>query len=113
MAAWKLTIREGSKVRREGFDDLGAALAETRRFAEEARAGARGESVFALRDFEPGQQVVARLEISGRGLLRAPTAGVDVMGDGSLVPFSGSVRREALTPPAGGDEFDAIRLALD
>ena len=54
-----------------------------------------------LRDFEPADQVAARLEISGKGLLRAPTAGVDVMGDGSLVPFSGSVRREELEPPRG------------
>ena len=46
-----------------------------------------------LRDFEPSKQVQARLEISGRGLLRPPTAGVDLRGDGSLVAFSGSLAR--------------------
>ena len=71
------------------------------------------EGVSALRDFEPGDQVHARLEISGRGLLRPPTAGLDVRGDGSMVAFSGSVRRRALEPGAGHTPFDAVRAALD
>ena len=112
MAAWKLTSRKGSEVARESFDDLEQALAELRRHAYVAVAEGPRSRVSALRDFEPADQVVARLEISGRGILRAPTAGIDVMGDGSLVPFSGSVRREVLTPQRPGDEFDAVRRAL-
>ena len=112
MAAWKLTVREGSRVGHESFDDLGAAVAEMRRRAGEVRGGERPGTVFAFRDYEPGRQVVARLEISGKGLLRAPTAGVDVMGDGSLVPFRGSMRRQVLSPAPRGDEFDAVLRAL-
>ena len=62
-----------------------------------------------LRDFEPGDQVATRIEISGRGWLRAPTAGVDVKGDGTFVAFTGSVRREELDAPAGGTVFGAVR----
>lgn len=97
---------------RESYDELDQALAEMRRLAYAVIAEGPRSRVSALRDFEPADQVVARLEISGKGMLRAPTAGVDVMGDGSLVPFSGSVRREVLTPPRPGDEFDAVRRAL-
>ncbi len=66
-----------------------------------------------LRDFEPSAQVQARLEISGKGLLHPPTAGVDLRGDGSLIAFSGSMAREKLT--AEGDEtpFDLVRRALE
>ena len=46
----------------------------------------------------PAAQVHARLEISGKGLIRPPTAGVDLRGDGSLVAFSGSLAREELKP---------------
>jgi hypothetical protein len=112
MAAWKLISRKGSEVARESYDELDQALAEMRRLAYAVIAEGPRSRVSALRDFEPADQVVARLEISGKGMLRAPTAGVDVMGDGSLVPFSGSVRREVLTPPRPGDEFDAVRQAL-
>ncbi len=48
-----------------------------------------------LRDFEPGERVAARLELSTGGLLRGRAAGVDVMGDGSLVAVRGGVRRAA------------------
>jgi hypothetical protein len=63
-----------------------------------------------LRDFEPGQQVQARLQLTGKGLLRKPTAGVDVRGDGAFVPFRGGVAREELDDYA--TPFDAVREAL-
>jgi hypothetical protein len=65
-----------------------------------------------LRDFAPGDQVAARLEISGRGVLRPPTAGVDVRGDGGIVPFTGGIRRRALAPEPREDAYDAVRRAL-
>jgi hypothetical protein len=65
-----------------------------------------------LRDFEPGERVAARLEISRGNVLRGATAGVDVMGDGSLVAFAGGVGRRRLDPQAGETVFDAIRREL-
>ena len=113
MAVWKLTIRHGSTVAREQFDDLDAAVAELRRCAEEVRAEGGLKQVSALRDFEPADQVQARLEISGRGILRPPTAGIDVRGDGSMVAFSGSVRRQQIEPSGDQTVFEVVRSALD
>jgi hypothetical protein len=107
-----LTIRVGSAVERERFEELDDAVAELRRRVEAVRAGGGLQTVSMLRDFEPGERVHARLEISGRGLLRPPTAGVDLMGDGRLVPFRGGIRRQELVPRRGGDEYDAVREAL-
>jgi len=52
------------------------------------------------------------LQISGKRLLRKPTAGVDVKGDGSLVAFRGTVRREELELGEQGTPFDAVRETL-
>jgi hypothetical protein len=112
LSAWKLTVRNGPEVARLEFEDLDQAVAEVRRRAAEVRAEGPLDSVSMLRDFEPGERVHARLEVSGKGLLRAPTAGVDVMGDGRIVPFAGGLRRRELTPRRGGDAFDAVREEL-
>ncbi len=78
----------------------------------EVRREGRLPAVKALREFEPATRVAGRLEISSGRWLRGSTAGVDVMGDGSLIAYSGGVRRSTLEP--GGDEtpFDAVRRAL-
>jgi hypothetical protein len=65
-----------------------------------------------LRRFEPSQRVAARLEISTGGWLRGHAAGVDVMGDGSVVPFRGGMARSELEPRRGESAFDAVRRAL-
>ncbi len=111
MSAWKLTVRRGSEVSRLRFDDLDAAVEQARREIEELRAEGPLQRASMLRSFEPSEQVKARLEISGRGLLRPPTAGVDLRGDGSLVAFSGSLAREEL-PSEDGDPFELVRRAL-
>ena len=112
MSRWKLTVRHGSDVSREEFEDLDNAVAELRRRAGEIGAEGPLEELSVLRDFEPRDQVHARLEISGPGLLRPPTAGIDLRGDGSVVAYSGGIRREELKPQRGGDVFDAVRDAL-
>ena len=112
MSVWKLTVRHGSDVEREGFDRLEAALAELRRRAERVRAEGPLQEVSALRDFAPAERVHARLEISGRGLLRPPTAGIDVRGDGSMVAFTGAMRRRELQPHEDQSVFDAVGEAL-
>jgi len=66
----------------------------------------------ALRDYESGQRVNARLELSSGGLFRGREAGLDVMGNGALVPYVGSVRKRKIEAPEGGSAFDAVRQAL-
>ena len=82
------------------------------RRAEEIRAEGPLEAVTGFRRHEPGQRVHARLELSTGGFLRSSDAGVDVMGDGSLIPFAGSVRRRPLETANGESPFDAVRAAL-
>ena len=65
-----------------------------------------------LREFGPDERVAARLEISTGGWLRGRAAGVDVMGDGSVVPFRGGISRSELDPRRGESAFDAVRRAL-
>ena len=66
-----------------------------------------------LRDREPGDQVHARLQLSGRGLFRKPVAGVDVRGDGTFVPFKGGVAREELDPTHHDTPFELVRETLE
>ena len=65
-----------------------------------------------LRTFEPGDRVAARIEISTGGWLRGADAGVDVMGDGTVVAFSGGMTRTPLEPAHGEDAYDAVRRRL-
>ncbi len=76
------------------------------------RAEGPVKAVSALRDFAPGDQVNARLQLSGKGLVRKPVAGVDVRGDGTFVPYRGGVRREELDPTAYDTPFDLVRETL-
>lgn len=112
MAVWKLTVRAGSEVEHVGFDDLDEAVWAMRERAMAIRADGPVEGVSALRDFGPKDQVRARLQLSGKGLLRRPTAGIDVRGDGTFVPFRGSVRREELDPSGDKTPFDTVRKTL-
>jgi hypothetical protein len=112
MSRWKLTVRHGSDVSHRGFDDLDEAVAEMRRRALEIRAAGPAGEVSMLRDFTPGEQVLARLQLSGRGLLRKPVAGVDVRGDGTFMPYRGGVGREELDPTEYETPFELVRETL-
>ncbi len=68
--------------------------------------------VRSLRDYEPGQQVHARLQLSSGGLFKKVSAGVDVRGDGMFVPFKGGVVREELDPTDHDTPFDLVRETL-
>ena len=65
-----------------------------------------------LRNFEAGDRVAARIEISTGGWLRGSAAGVDVMGDGTIVAFRGGVTRTPLEPRGNESAFDAVRRQL-
>jgi hypothetical protein len=77
------------------------------------RAEGPVKGVSALRDFGPAQQVHARLQLSGKGLLRKPVAGVDVRGDGTFMPYRGAVRRKELDPSGHDTPFDLVRETLE
>jgi hypothetical protein len=110
---WKLTVRRGSEVEHVGFEGLDEAVAAMRERALEIRAGAPAQTEAMLRTFKPEDQVRARLQLSGRGFLRKPVAGVDVRGDGTFVPFRGGVGREQLDPGARETPFDLVRETLE
>ena len=50
-----------------------------------------------------------RIEISGKGLLRPPTAGLDIHGDLSLTGFRGSVARKPFEATGEREIFTEIR----
>lgn len=113
VSRWKLTVRNGSDVGHERFDDLGAAVAAMRERALAIRSEGPVRPVRSIRDFEPGDQVRARLQLSSGGLLRKSAAGVDVRGDGTFVPFRGGVVREELDPTNHDTPFDLVRETLE
>jgi hypothetical protein len=108
---YTLTIRQGPKVRRERFSDLAAALRAVEERGRELERAADAPVVGGglIRRFEPVQQVVGRLELSGPGRLRA---GVDVRGDGSSEAFTGRVRRKLVEQRRRESPYDALRRVL-
>lgn len=106
-------MRNGAEVGHEGFEDLGEAIAAMRARALDIRAEGPPKTADVLRKFEPKDQVTARLELSGRGRLRKPVAGIDVRGDGTFVPYRGGMRREELDPSGHDTPFDTVRETLE
>jgi hypothetical protein len=110
---WKLTVRVGSQVTRERFEDLDLAIdaIETRaiRLARQPR-----DSVDAkFKRFEPVDQVVARLELAGpERLIPRVRGGIDVRGDGSVEPYVGRVSRTVVELRKGESPYEALRRAL-
>jgi hypothetical protein len=113
VSGFRLTVRHGSRVDRESFDELEDAIAAMEQAVEEVRAAGPLEGVKMLRDFEPGERVAARIEMSTGGWLRGREAGVDVMGDGRLVAYAGGMGRRELEAESDEAAFDAVRRELD
>jgi hypothetical protein len=107
-----VTVRSGSKVKRERFGGLGEALAAMERKGVEAERGAhrRPAGGGLMRRVEPVQQVTARIELRGPRGLRA---GVDVRGDGSTEAFTGRLRRELVQEREGESAYGALRRTLE
>ncbi len=112
MGSFKLTIRDGPKVSRERHESLDAAIAALREHTERIRSEGNLEPVSVIRDYEPGDLVRARLEISTGGPFRGRDAGIDVMGDGGLVPFRGGVSRKELDAGRDRTAFAAVEQAM-
>ncbi|HEU4739442.1 MAG TPA: hypothetical protein VFS54_10235 [Solirubrobacterales bacterium] len=113
MPSWKLTVRHGSDVDHERYDDLGEAVAAMRERALAIRSEGPVRPVSAVRDFEPRDQVHARLQLSRGRLFKKSIAGIDVRGDGTFVPFRGGVAREELDPTDHDTPFDLVRETLE
>jgi hypothetical protein len=64
-----------------------------------------------IREYSSEQRVKARLEISAGRMFARREAGVDIMGDGAVVPFSGGTFRKPIAD-AEGDYMDALAQAL-
>jgi hypothetical protein len=113
VSRWKLTVRHGSDVDHAQFEDLSEAVAAMRQRALAIRSEGPVRRVQSLRDYEPGDQVHARLQLSGGRLFRKSVAGVDVRGDGTFVPFKGGVVREELDPTDHDTPFELVRETLE
>jgi hypothetical protein len=109
--AYTVTVRTEAKVRKERCSDLAEALAAIEREGRELEQSAdgRAEGGTLMRRLEPVRIVLARLELSGPGRLRA---GVDVRGDGSSEAFTGRLRRSVLEQRRGESAYDALRREL-
>ena len=107
-----MTVRHGSDVGRERFQTLDEALAEARERVDRVRRTGRLDEISAFRTYEPGERVQARVEISGPGLLRTAKAGIDVMGDGTLVPYRGAIRKRRLQADSLDQAVEGLREAL-
>jgi hypothetical protein len=109
--SYTLTVRARAKVSKTAHPALDAALdaleLEARELERSADGRAHGGTL--IRKLEPVQIVVARLELSGPGRLRA---GVDVRGDGSSEAFTGRVRRRVVEQRDGESAYDALRREL-
>ena len=110
MRRYAVRVRSGPRVERLRFDSLDEALAEVELRGRGLQRQAPGRVVdVKVRRFEPVQQVVGRLELSGPGRLRA---GVDVRGDGSAEAYTGKMRRAVVVPQADEDAYAALARAI-
>ncbi len=112
MANWKLTVRHGPDVSRQSFDDLDEALGAARQAADEVISEGPLDSVSAIRDYEPGQIVNARIEISGKGFFSPPTAGFDIQVDLSVIPYAGGVKRQTLEGATVPQAMKSLKMFL-
>ena len=110
MSSYRLVVRSRAKVEREKLGSLDDALASLESRARDLSENADAQVVDAkLRKFEPIQQVVGRVELSGPSRLRA---GVDVRGDGSIESYTGRLRRKLIEQRDGESPLEALRRAV-
>jgi hypothetical protein len=110
LSSYKLVVRTEGKVEQARLDSLDAALDSLESRARELSENADGKVVDAkIRKFDPIQQVVGRLELSGPSRLHA---GVDVRGDGSMESYTGRLRRKLIEQRDGESPFEALRREL-
>src|SRR5829696_8997790 len=107
--AWRIVVREGSRVRKHRAGDLAEALDLREREGRALAAGpGRATVTMRKREFTPQQQVGGRVELSGPGV----RAGVDVRGDGEAEAWTGRLRRRVVEPQERETPFDAFRRVV-
>jgi hypothetical protein len=111
---WTLTVRSGPKFERLRFAGVDEALDALEQRAEELSGSAPNEAVdVRYREFEPAQQVAARLELAGpERLLPSIRAGIDVHGDGSTEAYVGRLRRSPIEQRKGESAQQALRRTV-
>jgi hypothetical protein len=107
-----VTVRHGSRVGRKKFKSLDEAIGEARRRVQEIQREDRLPTITVFRKHTPDQRVNARIEITGPGLIRSPEGGVDVMGDGHAVVYTGAIRKEPIEADSLDDAFERLAAAL-
>ena len=112
MGSWKVTVRHGSNVDREKFDSLDEAIGHAQHGVDEIQRSDRLPPARMLREFTPAELVHARIELSGPGILRGPEGGIDVMGDGSAIAYTGAIRKRKIDADSLEQAFDRLRDAL-
>ena len=110
--SWKVTVRHGPEVDREQFETVDEALDDARSRVDAIRREGRLGKAEGFRTYGPQELVHARIEVSGPGLLRGPEAGIDVMGDGTLVPYRGAIRKQRLDADSLDGALERLREAL-
>jgi hypothetical protein len=111
--SWKVTVRHGSRVGREKFATLDEAIEEARRRVEGVQREGGLPAISAFREHKPDQRVEARIEISGPGWIRSPEGGIDVMGDGSAIAYTGAIRKETIQADSIDQALERLQAALD
>ena len=111
---WRVTVRNGPSVEKLRCETLPEALDA---LEQRARAVADGNGLdeidLHVRRYRPEDQVAARAELKGPQRLRPIIhAGIDVRGDGSVVAWSGGVKREQITMVGGETAYAALRRAV-
>jgi hypothetical protein len=111
---WKLTVRTGPRVKQWPFASLEDALEQLEARGRELAGSAPDRVVDAkFKRFEPAEQVVARLELSGpERFMSSVRAGVDVRGDGSVEAYRGRLRRAVIDQRDGETAYAALRREL-
>jgi len=107
--SWRVTVRDGPRVRKLRAGSLDEALDLVEREARALAAGPGRRTVdLRARTFAPQQQVAGRVELRGPGV----AAGIDVRGDGAAEAWTGRVRRRVIEQEGGESPYDALRRFL-
>src|SRR5262249_37336073 len=104
--SWKVTVRIGPDVEKVRADTLDEALDAVELHGRAAsNTERRGTVDTRVRRYEAGDQVAARVELTGRGV----AVGVDVRGDGGVQAWTGRLRRRPIELEDGETPFEAVR----
>ena len=110
--SWKVTVRHGSTVSRERVETLDEAISRAGEAVRDVQREGHLPTVNAFRDYGPEKRVHARIEVSGPGLLRGKEGGIDVMGDGQPVAYTGAIRKRELGGDGLDESLERLREAL-